>query len=219
MPREEHDPHRLVVSPMRKPEWRTPSVASHRATAAWRSRRASRFSQSVSRLADAKGLVERTYERGPRQPVLRLTELGARVGAEIAQVFQAVPVNVGECFGGDLAQIEDMRGRFERFSGLLTDRAENIRPSSARVYDYLIGGWHHSVADREGARALLAVLPEARGASLANRAFLRRAVRYLCQERGVRQFIDVGAGLPTTGSTQTSAETPEAAGVRRISSP
>ncbi|MEM9064511.1 MAG: SAM-dependent methyltransferase [Planctomycetota bacterium] len=166
----------------------------------------STISQSVARLAETKGLVTRTYERGPRQPVLHLTDLGARVGREIALVFQAVPANVGECFGGDLERLREMAAGFDRFSSVLTDKAENIRPSSARIYDYLIGGWHHTVADREGARQLLGVLPDARGAALANRAFLRRAVRYLCAERGVRQFIDIGAGLPTTGSTHQIAQ-------------
>lgn len=71
----------------------------------------------------------------------------------------------------------------------------------ARVYDYWLGGKDNFAADREaGDRALAAgakILPGVR----ANRAFLRRAVRYLAAEAGVRQFLDIGTGLPSAGNT------------------
>lgn len=168
--------------------------------------RKSTISQAIGRLADDKGLVKRSYERGPRQPVLHLTELGARIGGEIAQVLTAVPANVGECFGGDPEAIREMHERFGRFSELLTRKSEDIRPNAARIYDYMIGGWHHNVADREAARQIIEVIPDARGAAIENRAFLRRAVRYLAEERGVRRFLDIGAGLPTSGNTHQIAQ-------------
>src|SRR5450759_2322755 len=68
--------------------------------------------------------------------------------------------------------------------------------SPAGIYDYLIGGAHHSAADREAAQRALASAPEARPIALENRAFLQRAVRYIAH-RGVSQYIDVGSGFPT----------------------
>jgi hypothetical protein len=82
---------------------------------------------------------------------------------------------------------------------------EQQRASVARVYDYLLGGRHHSPADREVAQTILASIPTARVGVLANRAFLRRAVRYLA-ESGVRQFLDIGSGLPTEGNVHEIAQ-------------
>jgi hypothetical protein len=73
------------------------------------------------------------------------------------------------------------------------------RPSIARVYDYYLGGTHNFTADRAFADAVLAATPEVRTAAIDNRAFLRRAVRYL-SGLGIRQFIDLGAGIPTSGN-------------------
>ncbi|MEJ8278554.1 SAM-dependent methyltransferase [Pseudonocardia spirodelae] len=69
-------------------------------------------------------------------------------------------------------------------------------PNPARVYDYLLGGAHNFATDREFAERMLTALPHARRAAVANRAFLGRAVR-ACLERGVRQFLDLGSGIPT----------------------
>jgi hypothetical protein len=77
-------------------------------------------------------------------------------------------------------------------------------PSAARVYDYLLGGKDHYPADRALAESVVAMLPNARLAVRWNRAFLRRAVRYLV-DAGIRQIIDIGAGLPTTGNTHEIA--------------
>jgi hypothetical protein len=78
-------------------------------------------------------------------------------------------------------------------------------PSVARVYDFLLGGKDHFAVDREMAEKALAIAPDGREAALANRAFLRRAVRYLAAEAGVRQFIDLGSGLPTQGNVNEIA--------------
>ncbi|TMR95850.1 SAM-dependent methyltransferase [Nonomuraea basaltis] len=69
-------------------------------------------------------------------------------------------------------------------------------PNVARLYDYYLGGKDHFPADREAAERILAVAPELRAAARANRAFLGRAVRHLA-EAGIRQFLDIGTGLPT----------------------
>jgi len=73
------------------------------------------------------------------------------------------------------------------------------RPSIARVYDYYLGGTHNFAADRAFAQAVLESMPDLRAAVHGNRAFLRRAVRYLSGQ-GVRQFIDLGSGIPTAGN-------------------
>ncbi|HEX3782384.1 MAG TPA: SAM-dependent methyltransferase [Pseudonocardiaceae bacterium] len=79
------------------------------------------------------------------------------------------------------------------------------RPSAARVYDYYLGGASNLKVDRDFGKKVLEVLPEARDYALYNRAFLRRAVRY-CASRGVRQFLDIGAGIPTVGHTHEIAQ-------------
>lgn len=79
------------------------------------------------------------------------------------------------------------------------------RPNAARMYDYLLGGSHNFAADRQAADAVLAVAPEVGVAARANRAFLRRAVRYALDE-GVRQFIDLGSGIPTVGCAHEVAQ-------------
>jgi nucleotide-binding universal stress UspA family protein len=79
------------------------------------------------------------------------------------------------------------------------------RPNAARIYDYLLGGAANFAADREFGEQLLTVLPEARGAARMNRAFLRRAVRF-CVDAGIRQFLDVGSGIPTAGNVHEIAQ-------------
>jgi hypothetical protein len=66
----------------------------------------------------------------------------------------------------------------------------------ARVYDVLLGGKDNFAADRQAADKLLDAVPGAAVAARENRAFLGRAVRFLAEEAGVRQFLDIGAGLP-----------------------
>ena len=70
-------------------------------------------------------------------------------------------------------------------------------PHPARVYDYWLGGKDNFAADREAAEAVIAVRPTVVRDIRANRAFLRRAVRWLASEAGVGQFLDIGTGLPT----------------------
>jgi hypothetical protein len=77
---------------------------------------------------------------------------------------------------------------------------------SARVYDYWLGGKDHFAADRALGDAMIAAIPTLPIMARANRAFLARAVRYLAAEAGVRQFLDIGPGLPTAGSTHEVAQ-------------
>jgi hypothetical protein len=80
------------------------------------------------------------------------------------------------------------------------------RPHPARIYDYGLGGKNHFAADREVAEKILASTPTARTAARENRAFLRRAVRFLAGEAGIVQFLDIGTGLPTTGNVHEVAQ-------------
>ena len=78
------------------------------------------------------------------------------------------------------------------------------RANVARVYDYWLGGTHNFLADQDLARAIAAVVPAAREAARDNRAFLGRAVRFLAAN-GIRQFLDIGSGIPTEGNVHEIA--------------
>ena len=75
----------------------------------------------------------------------------------------------------------------------------------ARVYDYWLGGSVNYAADREAAERVLAVTPGLRFRVRANREFLARAVRYLAAEAGIRQFLDIGTGIPSANNTHEVA--------------
>ncbi len=79
------------------------------------------------------------------------------------------------------------------------------RPNVARLYDYFLGGTHNFAADRELARKLLRAEPNAKYIVAENRAFLGRAVRFLLSV-GVRQFIDLGSGIPTQENVHEIAQ-------------
>ena len=80
------------------------------------------------------------------------------------------------------------------------------RPHPARVYDYLLGGKDNFAADREVAEAGLRANPNSRIPPRENRAFLRRAVRYLTAEAGISQFLDIGTGIPTSPNVHEIAQ-------------
>ncbi len=78
-------------------------------------------------------------------------------------------------------------------------------PNAARVYDYVLGGYHNFAADREFVEQALKVWPEAATVGHANRAFMRRSVRWLV-DNGIRQFLDLGSGIPTLGNVHEIAQ-------------
>jgi hypothetical protein len=78
-------------------------------------------------------------------------------------------------------------------------------PNAARMYDYYLGGDNNFPADREAAEHVLRVAPWIRATALENRAFLGRAVEYLAGEAGIRQFVDIGTGLPIRGNVHEVA--------------
>jgi S-adenosyl methyltransferase len=79
------------------------------------------------------------------------------------------------------------------------------RPNAARVYDFLLGGMANFATDREFARRLIEIAPDAPKLARGNRAFLRRAVTY-CLDNGIRQFLDIGSGIPTAGNVHEIAQ-------------
>jgi O-methyltransferase involved in polyketide biosynthesis len=82
---------------------------------------------------------------------------------------------------------------------------DTSRPHVARMYDYYLGGKDNFAVDRAAVEGVEAAMPEVRQLALENRAFLRRAVRFMVSA-GIRQFIDIGAGLPTAGNTHEVAQ-------------
>jgi hypothetical protein len=83
---------------------------------------------------------------------------------------------------------------------------DTSKPHPARMYDYYLGGENNFAADRETAEKGLATWPSGRVAARENRAFLGRAVRFLAAEAGIRQFLDIGSGLPTTDNVHEVAQ-------------
>lgn len=79
-------------------------------------------------------------------------------------------------------------------------------PHYARVYDYWLGGKDNYPADRAAADAIAEQMPTVPFTARANRAFLARAVRYLVREAGIRQFLDIGTGIPTHGNVHEVAQ-------------
>ncbi|GAA0655732.1 SAM-dependent methyltransferase [Kitasatospora atroaurantiaca] len=96
----------------------------------------------------------------------------------------------------------------------MTGEGEELRPPAdlrpeiphpARMYDYYLGGKDNFPADREAAEKVMALSPLVRISALANRAFLQRAVRHLAHQ-GIKQFLDIGTGIPTAGNTHETAQ-------------
>src|ERR1700741_321569 len=74
------------------------------------------------------------------------------------------------------------------------------RPSPARIYDYMLGGQSYFDADEAAAKRLLRAVPEIRDTAWANRGYHQRTAAWIARQ-GVRQFLDIGSGLPTVGNT------------------
>jgi hypothetical protein len=73
-------------------------------------------------------------------------------------------------------------------------------PAPARIYDYLLAGENNFEADRAAAQQIMKAVPEIKDAAWSNRGFHQRATKWIA-EQGIRQFIDIGSGLPTVGNT------------------
>ncbi|MEV0388277.1 SAM-dependent methyltransferase [Nonomuraea sp. NPDC050643] len=116
-----------------------------------------------------------------------------------------------------------------RADGAADNRADNVaggereqaprgvdttKPNISRVYDFMLGGKDNYEADRRMAQLALQIAPDAPESARANREFLGRVVRFLAAEAGIRQFLDIGSGLPTLGNVHEIAQS--AAGGTRV---
>jgi hypothetical protein len=88
----------------------------------------------------------------------------------------------------------------------LASKIDASVPHSARRYNYWLGGKDNFAADRASGDAVANLFPSIRTAALENRKFLRRAVTFLAAEQGIRQFLDIGTGLPTADNTHEVAQ-------------
>ncbi|WP_406080727.1 SAM-dependent methyltransferase [Micromonospora sp. NBC_00858] len=91
-------------------------------------------------------------------------------------------------------------------AGVPSDRIDTSVPHPARRYNYWLGGKDNFEADRESGDAMAASFPTIRISALENRRFLGRAVGYLAREAGIRQFLDIGTGIPTADNTHEVAQ-------------
>jgi S-adenosyl methyltransferase len=91
-------------------------------------------------------------------------------------------------------------------NGAVPPEIDTSKPHSARMYDYFLSGKDNFAADRETADKALEAWPAMRTAARENRAFLGRAVRYLVEEEGITQFLDIGSGLPGVGNVHEVAQ-------------
>ena len=108
----------------------------------------------------------------------------------------------GQCVGEEIAIV----GWPDSVSDAIVPLVDTSIPNVARIYDYLLGGKDNFAADRDAAEELLSLIPDVQTACYQNRVFLQRAVRFLAREAGIRQFIDIGTGLPTQGNVHEIAQ-------------
>lgn len=89
---------------------------------------------------------------------------------------------------------------------------DTSRPHSARMYDYYLGGKDHFEVDKQAAETVAAAYPGIFVCARENRAFMHRATRVLAQEHGIRQWLDIGTGIPTEPNLHQVAQSvvPEA---------
>jgi hypothetical protein len=90
--------------------------------------------------------------------------------------------------------------------GWIPPGIDTTKANVARVYDYWLGGDHNFQADRDLARTIIALDPNIRNTMRANRAFLGRVVRFLAGQAGIRQFLDIGSGIPTENAVHQVAQ-------------
>jgi S-adenosyl methyltransferase len=90
-----------------------------------------------------------------------------------------------------------------------TVRLDTTVANAARIYDYLLGGKNNYAADRNAAEAVIRCIPHAAAAARQNRRFLGRVVTYLTRDQGIRQFLDIGSGLPAGSNVHEVAQSAE----------
>lgn len=88
----------------------------------------------------------------------------------------------------------------------IPDGLDLERHNQARIYDYMLGGYHNFEVDRVMAKKVLEILPDARLGAHTARAFLRRVVNFLVKQKGIDQILDLGSGIPTVGNVHQVAQ-------------
>jgi hypothetical protein len=126
----------------------------------------------------------------------------------ISQAFTDWPLISG---GADTVRRQPARRRTSTTRPTGTRTTAAVTASSARMYDFYLGGRENFPVDREAAQRAIAGMPQIPAIARTNRAFLRRVVRFLAQQ-GVYQFLDIGSGIPTMGNVHEIAQqvSPEA---------
>jgi hypothetical protein len=106
---------------------------------------------------------------------------------------------------GRLEPAMSAKGKDAMEPGFAASEIDTSKPHPARMYDAYLDGTDNYPVDREAVRRVLRDFPEARAIARANRAFLQRAVRYLAGQAGIRQFLDIGTGIPSAGNVHEVA--------------
>jgi DNA-binding HxlR family transcriptional regulator len=165
------------------------------------------LSRSLRRLADA-GLIQRSPSDDRYKPYA-LTSAGARQAARLTSILNALsakgatPVTDTPSSAGH----PPTSAKGEEDAGRWKSRGIDIAVAHpARRYDYWLGGKDNFAADRESGDAVAAAFPTVRTAAIENRRFLGRAVSFLTREVGLRQFLDIGPGLPSANNTHEVAQ-------------
>ena len=97
------------------------------------------------------------------------------------------------------------KGKDAMEPGFAASEIDTSKPHPARMYNAYLGGRDNYPVDRQAVRQILRDFPEVRAISQSNRAFLQRAVRFLAAEAGIRQFLDIGTGIPSAGNVHEVA--------------
>src|SRR6201992_188139 len=108
---------------------------------------------------------------------------------------------------GEPGEVRETGARMTVEPGWIPPGIDPAKANIARVYDYWLGGSNNFRADQDAARAMIAIEPNIRAMARANRDFMGRAVRFLAAEHGIRQFLDIGSGIPTGGNVHEVAQT------------
>jgi SAM-dependent methyltransferase/DNA-binding MarR family transcriptional regulator len=158
----------------------------------------STVSLAITRLVERHKLLDRDRNLSPRNPRITLTRKGREVADAIADADIIVLPQMVKLMKLDDSQRKEMGDKL--ITAMAEFESHSRKGTIAGVYDCFLGGHSHSVLDHEMAEAILRKYENSPRAAIENRLFLRRAVRY-ASSAGIRQFLDLGSGLPTSENT------------------
>jgi hypothetical protein len=121
----------------------------------------------------------------------------------VSAIVVFLPGSIGCTLG--ISHVHDVRGKDAMEPSFAASQIDTSKPHPARMYDAYLGCHDNYAADQEAVRQILRAFPEVRTIARANRAFMQRAVRFLAGEAGIRQFIDIGTGIPSAGNVHEVA--------------